>query len=127
MSILNEGPRLAITLSKCKTPRQAASTSARLGRAVAPPDPRRDVVKPPHAQATCLSLTSVCRRRQAARRLEAELRRSSAELVNLRGQLRGAVQDALTDSLTRLANRRSFDLGLAAAVARAGGRHRHIC
>ena len=52
----------------------------------------------------------------------ASLRRSSAgssaEVAKLRGQLRGAVQDALTDSLTGLANRRSFDLELAAVVAR---------
>ena len=34
------------------------------------------------------------------RRLEAELRGSSAELAKLRGQLRGAVHDALTDPLT---------------------------
>jgi diguanylate cyclase len=52
------------------------------------------------------------------RELEAELRSSSAEVAKLRGQLRGAVQDALTDSLTGLANRRSFDLALAAVVAR---------
>ena len=49
------------------------------------------------------------------RRLEAELRRSSAEL----GKLRGAVHDALTDPLTGLANRRAFDLELGAAGARA--------
>jgi diguanylate cyclase len=54
------------------------------------------------------------------RELEAELRGSSAEVAKLRGQLRGAVQDALTDSLTGLANRRSFDLELAAVVARTG-------
>jgi hypothetical protein len=48
------------------------------------------------------------------RRLEAELRRSSAEL----GKLRGAVHDALTDPLTGLANRRAFDLELGAAGAR---------
>ena len=53
------------------------------------------------------------------RELEAELRGSSAEVAKLRGQLRGAVQDALTDSLTGLANRRSFDLELAAIFARA--------
>jgi diguanylate cyclase len=51
------------------------------------------------------------------RRLEAELRSSSAELAELRGQLRGAVQDALTDSLTGLANRRSFDRELRAIAA----------
>jgi diguanylate cyclase len=50
-------------------------------------------------------------------RLEAELRRSSAELAELRGQLRAAVNDALTDPLTGLANRRSFDLELAAVAA----------
>ena len=55
------------------------------------------------------------------RRLEAELRSSSAEVAKLRGQLRGAVQDALTNSLTGLANRRSFDLELRAVAARTGG------
>jgi diguanylate cyclase len=55
------------------------------------------------------------------RRLEAELRGSSAELAKLRGQLRGAVHDALTDPLTGLANRRSFDLELRAIAARGGG------
>ena len=54
------------------------------------------------------------------RRLEAELRRSSAELAKLRGQLRGAVHDARTDPLTGLANRRSFDRELGAVAARAG-------
>jgi diguanylate cyclase len=54
------------------------------------------------------------------RRLEAELRRSSAEVAKLRGQLRGAVRDALTDPLTGLANRRSFDLELRTVAARAG-------
>jgi diguanylate cyclase len=53
------------------------------------------------------------------RRLETELRRSSAELGKLRGELRGAVRDALTDPLTGLANRRSFDLELRAVGARA--------
>jgi len=53
------------------------------------------------------------------RRLEAELRRSSAELGKLRGELRGAVHDALTDPLTRLANRRAFDLEVGAVGARA--------
>jgi len=51
------------------------------------------------------------------RRLEAELRRSSAELAKLRAKLRGAVHDALTDPITGLANRRSFDLELAAVAA----------
>jgi diguanylate cyclase len=54
-----------------------------------------------------------------ARELEAELRRSSAKLADLRGQLRGAVRDAMTDPLTGLANRRSFDLALGAVGERA--------
>lgn len=54
------------------------------------------------------------------RRLEAELRSSSAELARVRGDLRSAVRDALTDPLTGLANRRSFDLKLEAVVARTG-------
>jgi diguanylate cyclase len=53
------------------------------------------------------------------RRLETELRRSSAELGRLRGDLRGAVHDALTDPLTGLANRRAFNLQLRAVAARA--------
>jgi diguanylate cyclase len=52
------------------------------------------------------------------RRLEAELRRSLAEVAKLRGKLRDAVQDALTDPLTGLANRRAFDLELGAVAAR---------
>ena len=54
------------------------------------------------------------------RRLETELRRSSAELAKLRGQLRGAVHEALSDPLTGLANRRAFDLELRAVAARTG-------
>jgi diguanylate cyclase len=53
------------------------------------------------------------------RRLETELRRSSAELGRLRGDLRGAVHDALTDPLTGLVNRRAFNLELRAVDARA--------
>ena len=53
------------------------------------------------------------------RRLEAELRRSSAQLSKLRGDLRGAVRDALTDPLTGLANRRAFNLELGVVDARA--------
>jgi diguanylate cyclase len=60
------------------------------------------------------------------RRLEAELRRSSAELVKLRGELRGAVQDALTDPLTGLANRRSFDLELRAIAGASRSSPAHL-
>ena len=52
------------------------------------------------------------------RRLETAQRRSAMELARLRGQLRGAMRDALTDPLTGLANRRLFDLELAAVDAR---------
>lgn len=55
------------------------------------------------------------------RELEAELRRRSEDLAKLRRELLGAVHDAMTDPLTGLANRRSFDLELAAAAARANG------
>jgi len=57
--------------------------------------------------------------RAQVRRLETELRRSSAELSKLRGDLRGAVHDALTDPLTGLANPRAFDLELGTVDARA--------
>lgn len=52
--------------------------------------------------------------------LEAALERSAAELVRLRGELRSARRDSLSDPLTGLANRRSFDLRLAAAAGRRG-------
>lgn len=55
------------------------------------------------------------------RALEAELRGRSAELAELRGELRGARHDALRDPLTGLANRRAFDLELGALAARASG------
>jgi diguanylate cyclase len=60
------------------------------------------------------------------RRLESELRRSSAELAKLRGELRGAVQDALTDPLTGLANRRSFDLELTAIAGASRSSPTHL-
>jgi diguanylate cyclase len=47
------------------------------------------------------------------------VRRNSAELAKLRGELHGAVQDVLTDPLTGLGNGRSFDLELRAIAARA--------
>jgi diguanylate cyclase len=81
------------------------------------------LVIPARAEALQLLGASIDENSQLAarvRRLEAELRRSSVELVKLRGQLRGAVRDALTDPLTGLANRRSFDLELGAVAARAG-------
>jgi hypothetical protein len=53
------------------------------------------------------------------RELEAELRTRSGDLTKLRRELLGAVRDAMTDPLTGLANRRSFDLKLAAVAARA--------
>jgi diguanylate cyclase len=51
------------------------------------------------------------------RELEAELGRAAAELAQLRRELQGAVHDAMTDPLTGLANRRAFDLELAALGA----------
>ena len=81
------------------------------------------LVIPARAEALQLLGASIDENSQLAarvRRLEAELRRSSVELVKLRGQLRGAVRDALTDPLTGLANRRSFDLELRTVAARAG-------
>ena len=93
--------------------------------AVAPDQPRIAIPSRP-AELQRLLGASIDENRHLntqVRRLEAELRRSSAELAQLRGELRGAVHDALTDPLTGLANRRSFDLEVGAVGGRSSPAH----
>lgn len=85
--------------------------------------PPRSVAMPVRPEELKRLLAAIVEERRAltaqVQRLEAELRRNSAEVVELRRELRGAVRDALTDPLTGLANRRAFDLELEAVSARA--------
>ena len=91
--------------------------------AVAPHQPRLAIPSRPAELQRLLGAAIAANRDLSAqvRELEAILRRRSAQLAKLRGELRGAVLDALTDPLTGLANRRSFDLALRAVGKRASG------
>jgi diguanylate cyclase len=59
--------------------------------------------------------------------LEAELKRSSAEMDTLRKDLENARQMALTDGLTSLANRKAFDAEIERAVKKSAEEEEAFC
>lgn len=55
-----------------------------------------------------------------SRSIEAQLKQSNTEVLQLKGRVEAVQREALTDALTTLSNRKAFDMTLAAALEDAG-------